>query len=305
MHTLFRWLARLPLHILHGIGGVVGWLAWGLSPTYRRRLDTNARQAGLAPEHRRRAVAEAGRMVMELPRLWLRPPHEPIAPPLQWRDGAELIDAALERGQGLVLMTPHLGCFEICAQAYAERFGARAPLTALYRPSRQPWLREIVERSRARPGLLTAPASLAGVRQMIRALRRGETVGLLPDQVPPEGMGVWAPFFGRPAYTMTLAARLVRQTGATPLLMFGERLPRGEGFAVHVSALPEPLPEPPRDRAADDPEDLVACASVINRAMEHLIRGCPGQYMWGYDRYKSPRATAPAGAAAATDRAPG
>ena len=153
----------------------------------------------------------------------------------QWQ-GAELIDAALAAGRGLVLLTPHLGCFEVTAQAYAERFGATQPITVLYRPARKAWLRELVDTARARPGLATAPATLAGVRQMIRALRRGETVGLLPDQVPPEGMGVWAPFFGQPAYTMTLAARLAQQTGAALLLIWGERLPRRRGWCIRVAA---------------------------------------------------------------------
>jgi KDO2-lipid IV(A) lauroyltransferase len=118
---------------------------------------------------------------------------------------------------------------------------------------------------------------------MMRALRRGEAVGLLPDQVPPEGMGVWAPFFGKPAYTMTLAAKLVRQTGAVPLLIWGERLPRGAGYKVRISALGEALPP-------DDPTQAES-AAVINRAMERLIRQCPGQYLWGYNRYKSPRSS--------------
>jgi KDO2-lipid IV(A) lauroyltransferase len=128
----------------------------------------------------------------------------------------------------------------------------------------------------------TAPATLGGVRQMIRALRHGRAVGLLPDQVPPLGMGVWVPFFGRPAYTMTLAARLVQQTGAVPLLIWGERLAGGAGYMVRVSELPEPLP-------AIDPTQAES-AAVINRAMECLIRQCPGQYLWGYNRYKQPRA---------------
>jgi KDO2-lipid IV(A) lauroyltransferase len=117
---------------------------------------------------------------------------------------------------------------------------------------------------------------------MLRALRRGQAVGLLPDQVPPEGMGVWAPFFGRRAYTMTLAARLVQQTGAVPLLAWGERLPHGAGYVVHLSALDEALPV----EAAAQAE----CAAVINRAMERLILQRPQQYLWGYHRYKAPRA---------------
>jgi Kdo2-lipid IVA lauroyltransferase/acyltransferase len=279
MRRLFRWLSRRPLAFLHTIGGWVGWLVYALSPTYRRRFGANVAQSGVEARRARRAVAEAGRMAFELPFLWLR--SEPLGPLLRV-EGGELIDAAHARGKGLLLLTPHLGCFEVCAQAYAERFGAAyGPITVLYRPARQPWLREVMEGSRQRPGLATAAATLAGVRQMIRALRRGEAVGLLPDQVPPQGMGVWAPFFGRPAYTMTLAARLAQQTGATTLLIWGERLPGGAGYAVRLSALPEPLPA--------DAADQAESAAVVNRAMESMIAGCPEQYMWGYHRYKTPR----------------
>ncbi len=279
MHRIVAWLSRRPLWLLHAAGAAIGWLTYFLSPTYRRRMHANAALASVAPSARRGAVAEAGRALLELPYLWLRPPGETISPPVQW-DGAALIDAAHARGRGIVFLTPHMGSFEVTAQAYAERYAAaHGPITVLYRPARKAWLRELVDTARARPGLATAPATLAGVRQMIRALRRGEAVGLLPDQVPPAGLGVWAPFFGRPAYTMTLAARLVQQTGATPLLAWGERLPRGSGYAVRLAALPEALP-------ADDP---VAAATVVNRAMETLILRAPQQYLWGYNRYKGPR----------------
>ncbi len=282
-----QWLARRPLRLLHSLGSVLGWLAWALSPSYRRRLAANAALAGVGAAERRASVAEAGRMSAETVRLWLRPAGEPIADPVHWQ-GAELVDAALDRGRGLLLLTPHMGSFEICAQAYAERFGARQPITVLYRPSRNAWLRELEETARARPHLATAPATLGGVRQLLRALRKGETVGLLPDQVPPEGLGVWAPFFGREAYTMTLAARLVRQTGAQVLAIWGERLPRGAGYRVEVLPLPEPLPEAatlPADEAAAQRAD----ATAINRSMERLILRRPSQYLWGYHRYKQPR----------------
>ncbi len=209
---LFGRLARWPLWLLHALGVVVGWATYALSPAYRRRLDAHARLAGVPPAQRRAAVAHAGRGLMELPRLWLRPSHEAISPPPRW-SGTGHIEAAHAAGRGIVFLTPHLGAFEVTAQGYAERYGAVHPVTVLYRPARKAWLRALVDTARGRPGLSAAPATLAGVRQMIRALRRGEAVGLLPDQVPPEGMGVWAPFFGRPAYTMTLAARLAQQTG--------------------------------------------------------------------------------------------
>jgi KDO2-lipid IV(A) lauroyltransferase len=128
---------------------------------------------------------------------------------------------------------------------------------------------------------MTATTTPAGVRQLLRGLKQGQCVGLLPDQVPPEGQGQWLPFLGRPAYTMTLAARLAQQTGASVLMVWGERLAGGRGFRVHVQALPGPL-------AADTAQ----AAAQINQALEGLILSCPGQYLWGYARYKQPRQAA-------------
>ena len=284
MRTLFRWLSRWPLWLLHALGGALGWLSYLLSPSYRRRFLANLGQAQLPAGVRAPAIAEAGRLLMELPFLWMRPAGQPIAPYVSW-DGDRFIDTAHREGRGIVFLTPHMGCFEVTAQAYAERYAARhGPVTVLYRPARKPWLRELVDTARGRPGLATAPATLAGVRQMMRALRRGEAVGLLPDQVPPDSMGVWAPFFGRPAYTMTLAARLAQQTGAVLLLAWGERLPRGRGYVVHFGPFGEPMPV-----GADHQAES---AAAVNRAMERLIRQRPEQYLWGYDRYKTPRSAA-------------
>jgi len=284
MLLLLRWLSRRPLGHLHAIGAFLGWVVYALSPSYRRRLRDNAQRAGITPAQRRQSVAEAGKMVMESLRLWLRPSEQPIADPVHWQ-GEPLIDEALALGRGLVFLTPHLGSFEITAQAYAQRYGRQQPITVMYRPARYRMLRELEEAARARSALATAPASIAGVRQMMRALKRGEAVGLLPDQVPPEGMGVWADFFGAPAYTMTLAARLAQQSGAPIVLAWCERLPAGQGFHLRLSRLAEALP-----LQAEDAQALQrAQAEVINRAMQQLIRQCPQQYLWGYNRYKRPR----------------
>jgi len=258
--------------MLHGAGVLLGWLSFLLSPRYRRRLMANARQAGMPAGVVWRSVAEAGKLVTELPRLWLGAPV-----PVRW-NGAEHIETAMAAGRGLLFLTPHLGCFEITAQAYAARFGADRPMTVLFRPSRQPWLRELVDHSRERPGLRTAPTTLSGVRQLVQALKSGEAVGLLPDQVPPKGLGAWAPFFGRDAYTMTLSARLARSADTQVLLSWGERLPWGQGYVVHVRPLPVPLPAEP-----------LAAAQAVNAAMESLVRESPAQYLWSYDRYKQPR----------------
>ena len=268
MKTLFRVLALLPLPVLHAVGAAVGWLSFLASGTYRRRFLENARQAGYALAQVSAAVAEAGKLVFEAPRLWFGK-----TPPIEW-EGASLIEAARTEGRGIVFLTPHLGCFEAAAQGYAARFGR---ITVLYRPARKPWLRELVETARGRANLDTAPTTLAGVKQMLKALKAGEAVGLLPDQVPPDRMGVWAPFFGRDAYTMTLSARLALQTGAAVLLAWGERLPWGRGYRVRVRAWPGELAG-----------DAAAAAAQVNAQMERMVRECPQQYLWGYARYKAP-----------------
>jgi len=267
---LFQLLSGWPLPLLHFAGAGLGWLAFLLSPTYRRRFLANVGQAGYRFAHVRRAVAEAGKLVAETPRLWFG-----ASAPVSW-DGAELIDALRAQGRGILFLTPHLGCFEVTAQAYAARYGR---ITVLFRPARKAWLRDLVATSRARPGMEAVPTTLAGVRQMLRALKAGEAVGLLPDQVPPQGLGVWAPFFGQDAYTMTLPARLARQTGAAVLLAWGERLPLGRGFLVHLRPWEGELPDEPG-----------AAAAQVNAAMERLVRAGPQQYLWGYARYKKPRA---------------
>ena len=278
MPAVFRFFSVFPLWLLHIIGCVLGWVAFAASGVYRQRFLANAALAGYSFAQVRAAVGHAGRMVAELPRLWLGAPV-PVR-----IEGEPCVEQAWAAGRGVILLTPHLGCFEMSAQAIATRWSAQqGPITVLYRPARQAWLAKVMETARNRPGMQAVPTTLAGVRQMIKALRRGEAVGLLPDQVPPEGLGVWSPVFGKPAYTMTLAARLALQTGATVLLVRCEREPMGRGFVMYAEPLPQPLDA-----------DLETAVRQVNEAMEHVIRQCPGQYLWGYGRYKQPRAEAPA-----------
>ncbi len=284
IRLLFTLCSTLPLSVLHALGTALGWLSYALSPTYRQRFILNVQQAGLSRAQVSGAVAQSGRTLAELPRLWMGK-----SAPVVW-DSVELIDAAHCTGKGLLLLTPHLGCFEVTAQAIAQRYAPQdRAITVLYRPARKAWLQDLVAQSRDRPGLRTAPTTLAGVKTMLKALKAGQMVGLLPDQVPPKGLGVWAPFFGRDAYTMTLPARLVQQTGASVLLIWGERLPRGRGFCVHLRPMPDTL--------SDDPS---TAARQINAAMEQLILEKPAQYLWGYARYKQP-ASAPHSSAAVKD----
>jgi KDO2-lipid IV(A) lauroyltransferase len=278
MSFLFRLLGCLPLRLLHALGTLFGWAAWLASPTYRRHLKENlalaydpAEAAAILPA----AVAHAGRGVLELPRLWTRPKPEVVSLVKQV-SGWEMVEAAWQRGDGILFFTPHLGCFEVTAQYYA----ARAPITVLYRKPKQAWLQPFIESGRGGANFHLAPADLSGVRLLLKALKRREAAGMLPDQVPGMGEGQWAEFFGRPAYTMTLGARLSATERTTVLLAFAERLPGGSGYHL-------------RFRAPAIDGTLAERVVAINRALEDLIRSCPQQYLWGYNRYKAPRGAEP------------
>ena len=274
MTALFRLLSFLPLFVLHNLGAWAGWLAWLLSATYRRNFSTHITQANM-DEARNAAIAEAGKSLLELPKIWLRPQEEVVGRVVKVT-GWELVEEAWAADRGILFLTPHLGCFEVTAQYYA----ARRPITVLYRRPKQDWLAPLIEEGRG-ANLKLAPADLSGVRRLLKALRGGEAVGMLPDQVPGEGEGAWVPFFGRPAYTMTLAARLA-ETGATVLFAYAERLHYGAGYHLRLFPLTAPLEGDPAARAAH-----------INAELEALVRRCPEQYLWGYNRYKVPAGAQP------------
>ncbi|CAN5917266.1 lysophospholipid acyltransferase family protein [soil metagenome] len=281
MITLFRLLARVPLPWMHRIGAWLGWLVYACSPTYRRRVKANAEAAGFTRAQYRPAIGAAGKMVAELPWLWLRPSGTSVLSRVRWFN-EDVFEQALATGRGVILATPHVGSWEMIGQAIAERFAPEhGPLTVLYRPARKAWLAELTAGSRDRPGLKALPTTLAGVRGLMRVMRSGGYTGLLPDQVPPQGQGVWAPFFGRPAYTMTLLARLAQQTGAQVLMTWCERLPDAR-FVIHFEAVEAPA-------LYDTSATPESAATAMNETLMRLIERLPGQYLWGYGRYKRPR----------------
>ena len=277
---LARFAAAFPLSILHALGALLGRIVYLASPRYRHYLRANLRGAGYADGALLdQAIAEAGKGLLELPAIWLRP-HETVAGWVVQVTGWELVEAALAGRRGIIFLTPHLGCFEITAQYYAYRAPDYAPLTVLYRSPKKKVIEPLLLAGRARPNLRLASADLRGVRILLRALKHGEAIGILPDQAPGVGEGEWAEFFGRPAYTMTLAGRLAEASAAQVILAFAERLPQGRGYHLRLFAMPPQL-------AGE------SAARTLNRAVEGLIRACPAQYMWGYNRYKVP-AGAPA-----------
>jgi len=196
------------------------------SPRYRRDFKRNLALAGLG-DFRRAAVAEAGKSVTEVPAVWLRP-FARVAELVVEVKGWEHVAEGARRGKGIIVVTPHIGCWEIVGQYIASRM----PITVMYSPPKMKLFEPLMRIGRSRDGAMKAfPPICGGVRATLKALRRGEAIGVLPDQVPGIGEGEWVEFFGKPAYTMTLVGRISEQTGAPVLLCCAERLPRGAAIA--------------------------------------------------------------------------
>ena len=272
LNTTLKAIAALPLAPVQVFGAFLGMLAFAGSKQYRS-LFRPQYQAVIKSHHlpfRLWAAIRASGMLFS-DSLWIWRNPQKALQLVEVQDWA-LVEGAINEGHGLVMLTPHLGGFEIIPRVLAQHF----PATILYRPSRQKWLNEVVEEGRAYPNMHFVPTNLHGVRQMTRALSRGEAIGILPDQVPSGGEGVWVPFFNRPAYTTPLPARLANRNN-TPVVMFtAKRKSIGKGWLMQAT------------RLAPLSEDATLAASELNVAIENAILKAPEQFIWAYNRYKHP-----------------
>ncbi len=277
---LFNIMALLSLSMLHRLGALLGWITYLLSGRYADRIRDNLKNYNAGrhqPELKnllRSSVAEAGKSITELPWVWRRPVAEVLSRVVQCY-GREYLDEARQSGKGVIVLTPHIGCFEIIGLYVA----AEIPMTCMYSTPKRAWMDDVIRSGRQRGQMFLARADIGGVRTLFKALKKGEAIGLLPDQVPSHGEGEWADFFGRPAYTMTLAGRLLESSGARVLLSYVIRLPHGKGYDIYFAPL--------------NLQPDVAVTRQINIALEKIIRTCPAQYLWSYNRYKAPPGSMP------------
>lgn len=265
-------LRFFPLPAIHGLGAVVGLINYLFNQDHRAHAKGNLNQSGLsngkitAEKMLFKSTLENSKGAFETFAIWFKSQLEV----LNWVknvDGWDAVEDAINSGKGLIFLTPHLGCFEITSLYY----GAHYPMTVLYRQPRQAWLMPLIAAGRQRGKVTLAPANSQGVKLLLQALKRGEAIGILPDQAPLEGEGEWAPFFGRPAYTMTLASKLAQKTGAQVFMAFGERVSWGRGYNIHIRAIES---------------GSINTPTLLNAEIERTIRQCPTQYLWMYDRYK-------------------
>lgn len=284
--SLLRLCAALPLSRVHRLGAVFGWLLWRI-PNNRPRRIAERNLALCFPEQSaaernrllRQSLMESGKSFLELGPLWLWPKKRVLKLIQGVVVGEEMFTAAVDQKQGVILITPHLGSWEMAGLYYSSRY----PLTILYRPSRQVEFDVLNCRGRSRFGGRLVATDRSGIRALLTALRRGEVLGILPDQDIGSDADevvagrVFAPFFGIAASTMTLVSRLARKTGALVLLTWAERLPRGQGYALHLRALPE----------VANAATLAESVAALNRSVEAAVRALPTQYLWAYRRFRT------------------
>lgn len=276
---ILRLCALLPLVISHGIGAGIGWLAFRL-PIHMRRVTvvnlehclpdwSNDRRNRLALQ----SLMETGKTLMEMGTLWFRSPKR-VRGLFRSISGQAEFDSAFAQDKGVIILTPHLGAWEITPHFFEL---PEYPLTCLYRPPRQKSLENMVHSARQRAGVKLVPTSVKGVRELYVALARKELIGILPDQDPGRGGGVFAPFFGISARTMLLVNRLARKTGAPVLILYAKRLPWGRGYALHIRSTPTEISD----------SDPIRAATALNQAVERCVLEIPEQYQWSYKRFKA------------------
>lgn len=277
--TALLWLfASLPWGWNRALGTALGWCLAHIPSPLRQHCALNLRLClpELSSVEQRRllraSLIETGKTVLEAGPLWFWP-AERIRALMGEAVNIEMVDAAVRAGRGVILATPHLGSWEMAGHFCGDRWG----ITILYRPPRLAALDSLLRRGRERCGACAVPTDAGGVRRLYETLSHGGVVGILPDQDPGQGGGVFAPFFGIPANSMVLLSRLARKTGAAVFFGYCERLPGTQGYRIHFLPAPAGIADP-------DPQ---VGTTAMNHGVEACVRALPEQYQWSYRRFRN------------------
>ncbi len=218
------------------------------------------------------SLIETCKLTCEMGAVWLWPASRTLSM-IKNVVGEDTIHEALKHGQGLIVLGPHIGNWELFG-LYLDRFNI--PITFLYKAPKLAALESLAVKSRARSGSSLAPTTAKGVAILLKALNRGEIVGILPDQEPPFAAGEFAPFYGVETLTMTLVSKLLQRTGAKVVCGFAKRLDKGQGFEVNIIPASEEL----------YCEDIRTSTAALNASVQNCVEYAPEQYQWEYKRFK-------------------
>ena len=275
---LFDWLSRLSLPAIHRLGDAVGWLLFWLPTDSRKTTLTNlqrcfpewseAKRTHIA----RRSLVESAKAILEMSVLWSWSQQQ-LQAHIIAVEGIDEMQRELAQGHGVIVASPHLGAWE-CVGLYCSLL---SPMTSLYRPPKLASFDQRARRGRERFGAQLVPADVSGVRALLATLKKHHLVGILPDQDAGHDNGVFAPFFGTPAATMTLLSRLAQKTTSAVFIIYAQRLPQGAGFRIVCR------------RASPEVgnSSLETAVTALNREVETAIRDIPEQYLWSYKRFKT------------------
>lgn len=275
--AFIQFIARVPLPLAHLLGWLFGSIFFLLPNRHRRisRINIDLCFPDKSWLWRQwliyKSLAETGKTTMESPRFWLTS-REGALTQVSNVGGREHLDEGLSHNNGVIVIVPHLGSWELVGLYCSSLF----PMTSLYRPPRQQGLEDILINGRTKLGAKLVPTDIKGVRQLARALKDNELVAILPDQDPRDSGGLFAPFFGIETNTMTLASRLGMKSGARLVICVAERLSWGRGFNIHFQPL-----EISSEAKIDEH------VAAINQGVESFVRRIPQQYQWGYKRFRT------------------
>ena len=279
--TLIKFLAKtlssLSLPMNHRVGAFIGWLAWASRSKLRTISMVNLSLCFPDwPELRKQQVAKAslietGKALTESFWLWGRP-NKDVLERLTIVEGEQLLRDAQASDSGLIVAAPHLGSWESCCLPLVTD----ELVNCLYKPPRLEAIEPMIIAGRKNMGSDIVRLNPAGIKHILRKLKDGKTVGILPDQEPDEANGHFAQFFAQPANTMTLLTKFANKTNATVLFCFAKRLPNGNGWQVHFRPCSDDVKS----------SDKAIATAALNKAIEQCVLACPEQYMWNYKRFR-------------------
>jgi len=274
---ILKLFSRLPFSWGQKLGAFLGYILWRLNTRARQVTEKNIAlcfpelSAVQQEQLIKQSLFECGKNIVEMGPSWLWP-EERVRGLVKKVSGKELVESALTKNKGVIILAPHLGNWEILGLYLTQLHKT----TFLYQPPKLPKMDRLIRNARSRSGANIVPTNRRGVMALLKALKAGEMVGILPDQEPDSASGVFAPFFGVPALSMTLISNLETKTGATVICSYAKRLPNSEGFEIVFKAADEQI-------VSSDIDESVA---GLNHSVENVVNDCRAQYQWEYKRFK-------------------
>lgn len=273
--NVFRCLSCLPLSFARACGVLCGQ-AMLLSKSRGVKVTTRNIERCFpdlsASEQRmliKKSVCETAKLVFEVPIIW-GSNEAKLRYSIKAIHGEQYVRDALLVGKGLIILAPHHGNWEVLGRHLVSY----APVTNLYQPPKQAYLEGIIKKGRERSGANVVPTTTRGIAKLMASLRKGHISGILPDQVPDQGRGEFASFFGQQAYTMSLLHGLIQRTECR--VVVGIALRVNTGFELHFSPADEGI------YSVDKQSSIAA----LNRSVEHCVNIDRSQYQWEYKRFR-------------------